>query len=199
MFLFIGITLTTLWLPSLSDIYGRKLFYAATMGAGLAIHLGMFFAQSWTLMIVLSFIFGLITPLRLQVGYNYLIEFWPKRSQINAGMIYLVLDASVFMITTLYFWKISIYWKPYFIVLICINIFAFVGSLILPESPRILVSLGKNDEAFESLNVIARVNCKRSNLHEGLNTSNSSLLINSMETSMSRSHDRSTFVLETLN
>ena len=110
MFLFIGITLTTLWLPSLSDIYGRKLFYAATMGAGLAIHLGMFFTPSWTLMIVLSFIFGLITPLRLQVGYNYLIEFWPKRSQINAGMIYMVLDSSVFMITTLYFWKISINW-----------------------------------------------------------------------------------------
>ena len=60
-----------------------------------------------------------------------------------AGTIYCIIDAAVYMFTTLYFWKMSSDWQPYFIVLLCINAIAVLGCMVLPESPRILFALGK--------------------------------------------------------
>jgi len=51
-------------------------------------------------------------------------------------------DAMLFMITTVYFWKISIDWAPYFCICLVINLIGVIGSLYLPESPRMLLELG---------------------------------------------------------
>ena len=40
---FIGWTLSTFWLPSLSDIFGRRMFVLGSIAAGMALHLGIFF------------------------------------------------------------------------------------------------------------------------------------------------------------
>lgn len=80
MFYFVGWTLTTLWLPPLSDIYGRKIFFLTAMASGMVFHLGIYFAQNWAVIIAMSFCIGLVSSLRIQVGFNYMIEFFPLRS-----------------------------------------------------------------------------------------------------------------------
>lgn len=52
-------------------------------------------------------------------------------------------EASLFIFTTIYFWKVSIDWSYYFILVLVLNSIGFVGVCILPESPRMLLSLGK--------------------------------------------------------
>ena len=43
-------------------------------------HLGIYFAQNWAVIIAMSFCVGLVSSLRIQVGFNYMIEFFPLRS-----------------------------------------------------------------------------------------------------------------------
>lgn len=83
------------------------MFVLGSIAAGMALHLGIFFTQSWAVIIALSFGVGFATSLRIQVGFNYLIEFFPKKSQIMAGTVYCIIDATTYMFTTIYFWKIS--------------------------------------------------------------------------------------------
>ena len=77
MFLFVGWTVTTLLLPPLSNIFGRKKFFAAAMILGFFINLVILITHSWTVLIIMSFCLGLLTSIRIQVGYNYMIEFIP--------------------------------------------------------------------------------------------------------------------------
>ena len=145
---FVGLTLTTVWLPPLSDIYGRKSLFIVAMGTGLLFHFGMYITSHWSVIITMTFLLGLITSLRIQVGYNYLIEFFPKSRQVFAGTCWCIMDALVFMITTLYFWKVDRDWSNYFFFVFGANIIGLIGTFFLPESPLILHNLGKEDEAI---------------------------------------------------
>ena len=118
------------------------------MGIGLLLHLGMFVTSHWSLIIAITFSLGLITPLRLQVGYNYILEFFPKSSQVAAGTSYCIMDGCVLMIATLYFWKVDRDWSNYFYFVFGANIISLIGAYFLPESPRILYNHGKEKEAI---------------------------------------------------
>ena len=80
MLYFIGLASTTLWLPSFSDMYGRRLYFLIAMLTGLAFNFGMFITQNWIVLSSMAFLLGFVTSLRLQVGFNYLIEFVPRES-----------------------------------------------------------------------------------------------------------------------
>ena len=182
---FVGFTFTLTWLPPFSDIYGRKKFFMIAISLSLLFHIGMYVTNQWSMMIAMTFCIGLASSLRLQVGFNYLIELFPKSHQVLAGTIYCVFDGIVYMITTLYFWKIDRDWSNYYLFVFGANIICLIGTSFLPESPRMLVNLGKESEAIESLERIACCNGSLIKLG-GLNTSIGSekLLIegNSLET-----------------
>ena len=82
-------------------------------------------------------------------------------------------------------------------VVLCANAAGLLGLLVLPESPRMLLALGREDEAVEVLRMIARFNGK--NLKLPGEEASSSMLINSFETSLNTTVDRSAVVLETLS
>ena len=69
-----------------------------------------------------------------------------------------MLDAASYMITVVYFWKISINWFYYFFFTIGANLIGLIGVYFIPESPRMLLNVGRNEEAMESLNEIAKFN-----------------------------------------
>ena len=153
-------------------------------------------------MIAMTFCIGLASALRIQVGFNYLIELFPEKHRVLAGTIYCVLDGMVYMITTLYFWKIDRDWSNYFFFAFGANIISLVGTAFLPESPRMLVNIGKETEAIESLEQIARCNGNLIKLG-GLNTSIGSEQLlnegNSLDTTANTTtKDRSSVVWDTL-
>ena len=66
----------------------------------------------------------------------------------------------VFMVTSLFFWKVSQNWAQYFLFCIFSNVICLIGIIFVPDSPRLLLDLGKEDEALKGLDQIARWNGK---------------------------------------
>ena len=87
-----------------------------------------------------------------------MIEFFPKSRQVLAGTCWSILDGLVYMVTTLYFWKVDNDWSKYFYFVFGANIISLVGTFFLPESPRMLHELGREDEANQVLDQISRCN-----------------------------------------
>ena len=72
--------------------------------------------ESLDAMIFVMFCFGMTTSIRINVGYVYLMELVPENKQTLIGTCWNIGEAMVYMIGTIYFWKISKDW--YFVVLI---------------------------------------------------------------------------------
>ena len=148
----------TFWLPAWSDIYGRKKFFVFAVAADMALLVSIMFTKSWAVVYVVGFLLGAVTSLRIQVGFNYLIEFYPVKYQTAAGVAYCVADGLVYMIATLFFWKISRDWEMYWLFPLIINGISTIGVFFMPESTRILVRQGRITEAVETFKMIARLN-----------------------------------------
>ena len=117
----------------------------------LALHLVMLLTHNFILLLIVTFCIGLNIPLLQQVGYNYMIEFFAKSNQVAAGTAYNMINACVFFLTTLYFWKLSNDWTGYFVIVLAFNAISLIGVILMPDSPRLLLALGKEAEAVTSL------------------------------------------------
>ena len=78
--LFLGWSVTLLWLPSFSDRYGRKRFFWGAMVLDLFLYVGLFLTTDLIVMICIWFCFGLLTSIRTNVGYVYLMELLPRKA-----------------------------------------------------------------------------------------------------------------------
>lgn len=69
-----------------------------------------------------------------------------------------IANAEITLFVVLYFMFVSKYWQP-FQIFGCVSLVVITGSiLLLPESPKYLISKKKYDEARNSLRTIARIN-----------------------------------------
>lgn len=100
---FIGWALTTTWLPRFADLYGRKNLYKISQVCDLLIFTAIFFAYNLETFIALIFFIGVLTSLRINVGFIYMLEFIPKRSQAYFGTAWCIIDASIMLWVTIYF------------------------------------------------------------------------------------------------
>ena len=78
-FYFVGWAATTTWMPRFADLYGRKNLFKISQVCDLLLFTAIFFADSLEAFTALMFLIGLVTSLRINVGYIYLIEFIPKK------------------------------------------------------------------------------------------------------------------------
>lgn len=76
---FIGWCATLPWLPRLSDVYSRKYIFMGGMFADLCLYIALFFTTSLDWMIVVTTCFGLVTTVRCNIGYVYMMELLPRR------------------------------------------------------------------------------------------------------------------------
>ena len=135
--LFLGWCITLLWLPRLADVYGRKKLFLLGMTLDLALYTVLIFASNLDLMIAVIFCFGLCTSIRTNIGYIYMMELIPKRNQTVAGTSWGVLESSIMLGATCYFMlSSSKNWLYYCLIGYIMQVFAFFGSMILPESPK---------------------------------------------------------------
>ena len=75
---FIGWCVTLLWVPGLADVLGRRRLFAISMAFGAIIYTVMMFTSSLNVMIAMSFLMGIMSSVRINVGYIYLMELVPK-------------------------------------------------------------------------------------------------------------------------
>jgi MFS family permease len=157
---FIGWVLTLAWVPRLSDMYGRKYIFMIGMLADLSMFICIFFTKSLNWMIVIFFVIGLATTSRVDIGFVYMMELVPKRNQIFYASLYNIFEGSILLIATVYFWVISKDWFWFVMIGFALQVFNFIAIQFLPESPRLLVELGRLDEARVAFEKIAKWNGK---------------------------------------
>ena len=87
---FIGIAITALWVPRLADKKSRKLYQGFSVGFDFCMYTILLFAESYALMVFVLFCMGLTNPLRVQIGWVYLLELVSTDYQTMVGTIYAI-------------------------------------------------------------------------------------------------------------
>mmetsp|Transcript_34047 Transcript_34047/g.42013 ORF Transcript_34047/g.42013 Transcript_34047/m.42013 type:complete len:274 (+) Transcript_34047:590-1411(+) len=111
-------------------------------------------------MILMWFLVGALSSIRVNIGYVYLMELMPAKAQTLVTTIWNIQEASIYVFATLYFWKISTHWFYFVIIGFFFNLISLVLLFFLPESPRYLISVGKLEEARKGFAKIAALNRK---------------------------------------
>ncbi len=79
--LFFGWCVTLLWLPNIGDRKGRKKVFWIGMVVDLALYIGLLVTTNLFVMIAMWFSFGMLSAIRVNVGYVYHMELLPKKRQ----------------------------------------------------------------------------------------------------------------------
>lgn len=120
----------------------------------------MMLTGSLDVTLLVSFAMGMLSSIRVNIGFIYMSELMPASKQVALGSFWNILEGSIYVVATFYFWKISTDW--FFFVAIgysvqLFSVFAFAFWKI-PESPRYLLEVQDLDGLRESLEVIAQTN-----------------------------------------
>ena len=70
----------------------------------LLLYTAMMFTKNYALMIVILLSFGFMTPLRINVGYVYLMEMMPRKAMTPVTSTWNVQESLIYVFATLYFW-----------------------------------------------------------------------------------------------
>ena len=87
---FVGWAITLLWVPQFGDKYGRKKLFGLALCAQLFLWIGLLTTKHLSVMIVIWLSFGVLSSIRSNVGYPYLVELMPRKSQTLATTIWCV-------------------------------------------------------------------------------------------------------------
>ena len=155
---FLGWCCTMLWLPRLSDKHGRWKMFTAGMIIDTVLYTTLLWARNLNVMIAVMFAFGLITSIRLNVGFTYLMELVPKNKHVIVGTCWCLGEGCIYLLATIYFYKVSKDWHILALIGYLMQVMALLGSFLLPESPALLMELGRHEEAKDSLEKIAQWN-----------------------------------------
>ena len=155
---FIGWCVTLLWLPLLSDGFGRKKFVSFGNLFNLLLYTIMLGITNINVMIGIIFCFGALASCRITIGIPYFMELLPKKNRQLAFTACAIVDVSVFLVGTIYFWKISTNWFTFCMIGYILQMFASIAACFLPESPVFLISKRRLEETRRSLRTIAWMN-----------------------------------------
>jgi MFS family permease len=156
---FIGWAATLLWMPRFGDVWGRKRMYIVGKLTDLFVFITIFFTTDINVMIAAFFFFGAFTSLRVNVGYNYLVEMVPRSHKILMGTTWNINEGIPYLIMTIFFWTTH-YGSWIWMVGIgfCMEIWCLCTVFFMPESPSWLIEKEMIDEAEQAMAMIARYN-----------------------------------------
>ena len=156
---FIGYSISSLFVPRLADLYGRRPVTLINLLAQVLLQCALVFSTSFTLSAILLLAMGLCASGRMQVSYVYLTEFLTETKTkrfgpfINASQLLPQVLASIaFKRVTRY----TMFFELFALILTCVVL--LLSACFLPESPKYLINKNRFDDARRALNTIARFN-----------------------------------------
>jgi len=156
---FFGWLAASFFLPSWSDIYGRKWPYIGSMVVQLLAIGGLLLSHSIVLTTALMFVVGMCSVGRWTVAYIYLLEMLTTPKQKALGPFVNASAGLGLISSTFYLTTISKNTMPYEFSIFILNLVSVVcGFFYLPESPRYLFAKQEFEKCKMILQRIARVN-----------------------------------------
>lgn len=158
---FAGWTSTLLWVPQLSNIFGRLAVFRYSCLASLLLYTALMMSRSYYLTLASMFFMGCSTPGKLGVGWPYFVELIGKRNRTFYGTLLNVFVACHGICTIMFCLFISR--NTYYIMAVgwFIQFTAFLLTRYLPESPVYFFHKGMLKQAENSLRHIAKINGKQ--------------------------------------
>ena len=153
--LFAGWCVTLLWVPGLADKYGRQKLFRFGMLCDFICWNVLMFTHDVHVMLVTIFCFGMLSSIRINVGYVYLQELMPRSRATFYGTLWNNCECAIYPLATIYFWKISKHWVYFSSIGYALSLWSAVATFFLPESPRWLYSKQRLDRVGSSLRTVA--------------------------------------------
>ena len=155
---FAGAAIGCLFLPPLSDYYGRWPVFLFTMVFQLPIYLMIALTSQLWLIYVGVFWMGVLLIGRFVTGFTLLTELVPDKNASFAGTALMVGDSAATLYISFYFRYITPYQNPIVWFGFLLNIVTLIATFWIPESPRWLVSIGDYEGAKRCYQRIANLN-----------------------------------------
>ena len=154
-----GAVATSLPIPILSDIFGRKMFFEVIFVITLIILFVIYLMTSYDWAIFLMGALGATLPGRVIVGRIFYIEYTNPSKLDFLMMIMLVMQPLAVFFIAFYFQFISKHIEEIQLNFIIIGVFMALFILVfVPESPKFLYNKGKHSEARDTLRAVASFN-----------------------------------------
>ena len=156
---FLGYSISSLFVPRLADLYGRRPVLLLNLLVQVVIQCALIFSTSFSLTSFLLFAMGLCASGRMQVSYVYLCEFLTETKTKRFGPF---INASLLLpqvLASIAFKRITHYTMFFeLFALILTGFVLIISTCFLPESPKYLINKNRVDDARRALSTIARFN-----------------------------------------
>lgn len=100
---FLGWVISLIILPRVADNFGRKWIYLGGMVLTVVVYTGVLLSNSVNFLIVLQLFGGIATGIRMSMGYVYMMEFIPTKTQAIVGTVHLIVESFVAVFCCIYF------------------------------------------------------------------------------------------------
>jgi MFS family permease len=147
-----------LWVPPLSDKYGRKTIFRIGSIANFIIFTLIILSHSFWLTVACEFFIGVFSTVRVNIGYPYMAELVGQKYRTAYGTLWSISEGLIFIYATIYFLQISTKWIYFTLIGYCLQIISMVLVFFLPESPVYLMTKGLGYRARDSFRTIAKCN-----------------------------------------
>lgn len=134
-----GWCLTLLWLPQLSNRFGRKVMLIASNTANFVFFIVFLVSESFTAIVVASLLVGFATSAKIGVGLPYLLELVLRKDFVKHSTLQGVQSSVAGMFGALFFWGISKEASLLLAVGLVLQALSLALSFRLPESPALLM------------------------------------------------------------
>jgi len=152
---FLGIIIAMIFIPYLSDIYGRKKIFCLTMVASIIGQVGLIVSTNLYSSTLYMVLLGMTWPGKRVTGLSYNLEFLPEIDQNTYLTLFTLFDyPSIFLISLSYEY-LTPSWYPIQalgVVLSCVTL-AYC-MVLMPESPKFLFINHRYEELRQILNQI---------------------------------------------
>jgi len=155
----LGFLLGSIFLTSLSDIFGRKRVLAANVFVStLLIPFMLLYSAEYTPTLVFTLLFGMTGACRYSVAYVYAVELAPTAQQGTHGVFCMLFDSASTVVLGVYYYFLKT-WDSSMYFLVASQTLAVLYMLVrVPESPRWLLQKEEKDAFIKSIHSIATYN-----------------------------------------
>lgn len=123
----------------MGDKYGRKPLYASGAIANAILYTALMVTDSLIATICLSGAFGMLSSIRVNIGFVYLMELVPKSYKAGMGSFWSVTEGSIYVLATLTFWLLTKDWHWFVSIGYSLSVISACTAWLIPDSPYYLV------------------------------------------------------------
>lgn len=156
---FIGVVTTLTFVPPLSDMYGRKVIFLATLFVQIVAQIGFIFSTSLTEAYVYEFLLGTCFAGRTIIGLNYVLEYNLIQYTETIVTTFVFFFSIDIILLTAWYQFVDRGWLQVQVILLVAALITFAYFLVLvPESPKWQYIKGQFNRSRGNLAYVGKFN-----------------------------------------